>query len=156
MRSIEFELNGKKTIAEVDISDRLVDLLRNQFHLCGTKEACGQGECGACTVLVDEEAVHSCLMLAVQAEGKRVTTIEGLAQNGQIDPVQQAFIDCGAVQCGFCTPGMIMSAKGLLLHNQDPTDEEIKEALEGNLCRCTGYVKIIEAVKVAAERMKSS
>lgn len=119
------------------------------LNLTGTKEACGQGECGACTVLLDNEAVNSCLVLAEQVDGKSVTTIEGLAKDGVLDPLQQAFVDCGAIQCGFCTPGMIMSAKGLLLKNPNPTEEEIKEAVEGNICRCTGYVKIIEAVKQA-------
>ena len=127
----------------------MLDLLRDTLNLTGTKEACGQGECGACTVLLDNEAVNSCLVLAEQVDGKSVTTIEGLAKDGVLDPLQQAFVDCGAIQCGFCTPGMIMSAKGLLLKNPNPTEEEIKEAVEGNICRCTGYVKIIEAVKRA-------
>lgn len=149
MSQIKFVLNGVEVSAYVEPNWRLLDLLRETFNLTGTKEACGQGECGACTVLLDNEAVNSCLVLAEQVDGRSVTTIEGLAKDGELDPLQQAFVDCGAIQCGFCTPGMIMSAKGLLLKNPNPTEEEIKEAMEGNICRCTGYVKIIEAVKQA-------
>lgn len=149
MSQIKFTLNGAAVSAYVEPNWRLLDLLRDTLNLTGTKEACGQGECGACTVLLDNEAVNSCLVLAEQVDGKNVTTIEGLAKDGVLDPLQQAFVDCGAIQCGFCTPGMIMSAKGLLLKNPNPTEEEIKEAVEGNICRCTGYVKIIEAVKRA-------
>ena len=149
MSQIKFTLNGAAVSAYVEPNWRLLDLLRDTLNLTGTKEACGQGECGACTVLLDNEAVNSCLVLAEQVDGKSVTTIEGLAKDGVLDPLQQAFVDCGAIQCGFCTPGMIMSAKGLLLKNPNPTEEEIKEAVEGNICRCTGYVKIIEAVKQA-------
>lgn len=149
MSQIKFTLNGAAVSAYVEPNWRLLDLLRDTLNLTGTKEACGQGECGACTVLLDNEAVNSCLVLAEQVDGKSVTTIEGLAKDGVLDPLQQAFVDCGAIQCGFCTPGMIMSAKGLLLKNPNPTEEEIKEAVEGNICRCTGYVKIIEAVKRA-------
>ena len=149
MSQIKFTLNGAAVSAYVEPNWRLLDLLRDTLNLTGTKEACGQGECGACTVLLDNEAVNSCLVLAEQVDGKSVTTIEGLAKDGVLDPLLQAFVDCGAIQCGFCTPGMIMSAKGLLLKNPNPTEEEIKEAVEGNICRCTGYVKIIEAVKRA-------
>lgn len=149
MSQIKFTLNGAAVSAYVEPNWRLLDLLRDTLNLTGTKEACGQGECGACTVLLDNEAVNSCLVLAEQVDSKSVTTIEGLAKDGVLDPLQQAFVDCGAIQCGFCTPGMIMSAKGLLLKNPNPTEEEIKEAVEGNICRCTGYVKIIEAVKRA-------
>ena len=149
MSQIKFTLNGAAVSAYVEPNWRLLDLLRDTLNLTGTKEACGQGECGACTILLDNEAVNSCLVLAEQVDGKSVTTIEGLAKDGVLDPLQQAFVDCGAIQCGFCTPGMIMSAKGLLLKNPNPTEEEIKEAVEGNICRCTGYVKIIEAVKRA-------
>ncbi len=151
-KTIHFTLNGNPQTIEVDAGLRLVDLLREKFDLCGTKESCGQGECGACTVLVNNEAVHSCLMLAEQADGTDVLTIEGLEKDGQLDPIQTAFIECGAIQCGYCTPGMIMSTKGLLLNNSHPTDDEIKEALAGNLCRCTGYSKILQAVKLAAQR----
>lgn len=151
-KTIRFTLNGNPQAIEVADGLRLVDLLREGFNLCGTKESCGQGECGACTVLVNNKAVHSCLMLAEQADGTSVVTIEGLAKDGELDPIQTAFVESGAIQCGYCTPGMIMSAKGLLLHNSHPTDDEIKEALAGNLCRCTGYTKILQAVKLAAQR----
>ena len=155
MKQLRFKLNGKKEEVMVEEGLRLVDLLRNRFGLCGAKISCEQGECGACTVLLDNQAVHSCLILAVQTEGCEVITVEGLEKDGKLDPVQEAFMECGAIQCGFCTPGMIMSAKGLLLNNPKPTDKEIKEALEGNLCRCTGYTKILQAVRLAAERSGS-
>ena len=150
MLQISFELNGENVHVQVEPGERLVDVLRGRFGLTGTKEACGQGECGACTVLLDTQAVNSCLVLAAQVNGHRVTTIEGLSRDGVLDPLQQAFVDCGAIQCGFCTPGMILSAKSLLLRNPHPTIQQIKEELEGNICRCTGYVKIIEAVQKAA------
>ncbi|MBQ0059336.1 MAG: (2Fe-2S)-binding protein [Lachnospiraceae bacterium] len=156
MAVININLNGEDVSCHVENTTRLVDLLRDQFNLCGTKEGCGQGECGACTILMDDEAVHACLVLAMQANGHRILTIEGLAKEGELDVIQQAFLDAGAIQCGFCTPGMVMSAKGLLIKNPTPTEEEIREALEGNICRCTGYVKIVEAVKLAAERMAAS
>ncbi len=152
MSQIHFTLNGDAVSVQVQPNWRLIDLLRDTFNLTGTKEACGQGECGACTVLLDDEAVNACLVLAEQLDGRSVTTIEGLSKNGELDPLQQAFVDCGAIQCGFCTPGMIMSAKGLLLKNPNPTEEEIKEAMEGNICRCTGYVKIVDAVKQVSKR----
>jgi carbon-monoxide dehydrogenase small subunit len=130
---------------------RLIDVLRRGLHLTGTKEGCGEGECGSCTILVDGKAVNSCLYPALEIEGKQVTTIEGLyGPNHRLSPIQQAFVDCGAIQCGFCTPGMILSTKALLDSNQDPSEEEIRVALQGNLCRCTGYVQIVEAVKKAA------
>ena len=153
MSQIKFTLNGAAVSAYVEPNWRWLDLLRDTLNLTGTKEACGQGECGAWTVLLDNEAVNSCLVLAEQVDGKSVTTIEGLAKDGVLDPLQQAFVDCGAIQCGFCTPGMIMSAKGLLLKNPNPTEEEIKEAVEGNICRCTGYAKIGEAIQAAAAEM---
>jgi carbon-monoxide dehydrogenase small subunit len=131
----------------------LLAFLREQLKLTGTKEGCGNGQCGACTVIMDGKAVNSCLVLAVQADGARITTIEGVEGPDGLHPLQQAFIDEGAVQCGFCTPGMILSAKALLDENADPDEGEIKEALSGNLCRCTGYVKIIRAVKNAARRL---
>ena len=132
----------------------LADVLRNKLLLTGTKEACRCGECGSCTVLVEGRPILSCSMLAVAARGKEITTIEGLAKNGELHPIQQAFIDCGAVQCGFCTPGMILTAKALLDENTDPTELEIKEQIGGNLCRCTGYIKIIEAIQLAATRLR--
>ena len=132
---------------------RVVDLLREDLGLTGTKEACGSGECGACTILVDGETRLSCLMLAAQLEGRSLTTIEGLAEGGDLHPVQEAFIDHGAVQCGFCSPGMVLSAVDLLRSNSTPSRQEIREGLSGNLCRCTGYQKIVDAVELAAKKM---
>jgi carbon-monoxide dehydrogenase small subunit len=150
-REMEFTLNGERVKVEVESAWTLLYLLREKLELTGTKLGCGYGECGACTVIMNGQAVNACLVPVLEAEGMSVTTIEGLAQpDGQLHPLQKAFIDHGAVQCGFCTPGMIMSAKALLDEKQSPTDEEIKESIAGNLCRCTGYVKIIEAVKAAA------
>ncbi|MCL2492544.1 MAG: (2Fe-2S)-binding protein [Clostridiales bacterium] len=131
----------------------LADVLRNKLGLTGTKEACRCGECGSCTVLVDGTPMLSCSVLAVAVRGKEITTIEGLAKGGELHPIQQAFIDSGAIQCGFCSPGMILMAKALLEENPDPTELEIKEHIGGNLCRCTGYIKIIEAIQLAAKRM---
>ena len=150
---ISLTLNGKTRTAEVEADTRLIDMLRNSFRLTGVKEGCGAGECGAGTVLLDDEAVCSCVVPAVQSDGHSVTTIEGLEENGELDALQQAFIDCDAVQCGFCTPGMIMSAKALLLKNPHPNRDEIKRALAGNVCRCTGYIPIVNAVSEAAERL---
>ncbi|MGD0232940.1 MAG: (2Fe-2S)-binding protein [Syntrophorhabdales bacterium] len=150
-REMIFRLNGEEVRAEVESTWTLLYLLREKLELTGTKLGCGYGECGACTVIMDGQAVNACLVPVLEAEGRSVTTIEGLMQpDGQLHPLQRTFIDHGAVQCGFCTPGMIMSAKALLDEKQSPTDEEIKESIAGNLCRCTGYVKIIEAVKAAA------
>ena len=151
---IRFTVNGRQVERETDARTRLLDLLREDLALTGTKEGCGEGECGACTVLVDGRAVNSCLVLAPQVDGKSVLTIEGLAQGETLQPIQQAFVEKGGVQCGFCTPGFIMSAYALLQENSSPSDEEILTALEGNLCRCTGYTKIVEAVRAAAERMR--
>ncbi len=152
--SIRLTVNG----AEYDISIKpwatLLDVLREDLGLTGTKEGCGVGECGACTVLMDGEAVNSCLVLAKEADGRRITTIEGLAEGDILHPIQQAFVDVGGMQCGFCTPGMILSTKALLDENSNPSEEEIRKALEGNFCRCTGYTKIIESVKTAAIRMR--
>lgn len=134
--------------------DTLLDVLREKLHLTGTKEACGTGECGACTVLIDGRAVLACLTLAIEAQGKEITTIEGIAENGTFSPLQKAFIDHGAIQCGFCTPGMILSATALLKENIAPTRREIQKALEGNLCRCTGYNKIIGAIESVIEKDK--
>ncbi|SMB91881.1 2Fe-2S iron-sulfur cluster binding domain-containing protein [Thermanaeromonas toyohensis ToBE] len=149
-RQISLIVNGQRVTATVDPGLTLLRFLRENLRLTGTKEGCGQGECGACTVLVNNQAVNSCLIPVVAVDGCEVVTIEGLARDGELDPLQQAFIDEGAIQCGFCTPGAIMSAKALLLSNPKPTEEEIREALSGNLCRCTGYQKIIRAVKVAS------
>lgn len=147
---LEFKVNDKAYSLEVDPESRLLDVLREELGLTGAKEGCGEGECGACTVIMDDLAVNSCLVLASQARGKEILTVEGLAANGELDRMQQAFIDNGAIQCGFCTPGMLMSAKALLLREPNPTEEEIRTALAGNLCRCTGYVNIVNAVKDVA------
>lgn len=154
MKTIELKVNGKVHSIEIEEDMRLVDVLRDKLGLIGTKEGCGEGECGACTVIMDGEIVASCLVMAFQAVGKEITTIEGLQQGDKIHPIQQAFLDEGAVQCGFCTPGMILSAKALLDKNPSPSKEEIKEAISGNLCRCTGYNKIISAVEKAAEMLQ--
>jgi carbon-monoxide dehydrogenase small subunit len=133
----------------------LAKVLRERLGLIGTKISCEQGECGACTVIVDGKAVNSCIVLAPEVDGCEVLTIEGLAQHGELDPIQTAFIEAGAVQCGYCTAGMIMSAKALLMENPDPTDPEIREALAGNLCRCTGYQRIVQAVSSAARKLQT-
>jgi len=149
-------LNINEQIYEVPVNpwDLLADVIRNKVGLIGTKKGCEQGDCGACTVLIDGQAVLSCLTLAIACQDKKITTIEGLAeQDGQLHPIQQSFVDRGAVQCGFCTSGMILSSKALLGSNPKPDLEEIKRALSGNLCRCTGYKKIIEAVEAASETM---
>ena len=151
---MKFVLNGKPRRVDVHPMRRLLDVIREDCGLTGTKEGCGEGECGACTVLLNGEAINSCLMLAVEAEGAAITTIEGLSCEGRLDPLQQAFIDKGAVQCGFCIPGMIMAAKNLLNHNPHPTVREIQQGLAGNLCRCAGYTRIIEAVRAASESVE--
>ncbi|MBR0599252.1 (2Fe-2S)-binding protein [Sinanaerobacter chloroacetimidivorans] len=148
---IRFLLNGKEVGMAVDPEMTLLNLLREELFLTGTKEGCSSGECGACTVLMDGIAVNSCLVLAPQINGAEIITIEALEQDGKLDRLQQSFIDHHAVQCGFCTPGMLMSAKALLLKNPHPTQEEIKIALSGNLCRCTGYQNIIAAVEGAID-----
>jgi aerobic carbon-monoxide dehydrogenase small subunit len=153
---IHVTVNGTVYEPEVDGGTRLLDLLREGLHLTGTKEGCGEGECGACTVLLDGRAVNSCLVLAPQADGSEIVTIEGLADGERLHPVQQAFVEKGAVQCGFCTPGFILSTVALLSANPDPTDDEIRTALEGNLCRCTGYAKIMDAVHRAAGLLRGA
>ena len=152
---LEFILNGHPvSVKGVPGQESLLDMLRERLELKGTKEGCGVGECGACTVLLDGKAVNSCLTAAWQVAGRSVTTIEGVATNGQASDLQEAFVQTGAVQCGFCTPGMIISAEDLLSRNPDPDDDEIKTALAGNLCRCTGYHDIVRAVKRAAKVRK--
>lgn len=151
--NIELTVNGEARSAQVDAGTRLIDLLRDEFRLTSVKEGCGAGECGACTVLLDGEPVCSCLVPAVQARGHEILTVEGLARNGELDALQRAFLDCDAVQCGFCTPGMILTARALLRRNPDPSDREIRSALAGNICRCTGYAPIVRAVRTAAQRM---
>ena len=149
---VGFTVNGVDYRMDVAPHHSLLDVIREQLTLTGTKECCAEGECGACTVLLNGRAVNSCLVLAVECDGEAVTTIEGLAGNGSFDPLQQAFIDTGAVQCGFCIPGMIVAARYLLSRNPNPSEAEIKEGLAGNLCRCAGYSRIIGAVALAARR----
>jgi aerobic carbon-monoxide dehydrogenase small subunit len=147
---ISLSVNGDRYEVAVEPRWTLLEMIREELRFTGSKEGCGTGDCGACSMLVDGRLVTSCLMLAAQADGREIVTIEGLATNGKLDPVQQAFIDTGGVQCGFCTPGMIMAAKSLLDRNPSPTLEQIRGGLAGNLCRCTGYAKIYEAVMAAA------
>jgi aerobic-type carbon monoxide dehydrogenase small subunit (CoxS/CutS family) len=149
MEALTMTLNGEEVTVHIQPDALLLDVLRDELGLMGTKEACGQGECGACTVLLDGQPVTSCLVPALKAHGREVLTVEGLASDGELHPLQRSFIEHGAVQCGYCTPGMLMSAKALLDRNPHPTEEEIKVAISGNLCRCTGYVKIVEAIKAA-------
>lgn len=156
MRKINCIVNSKPVSLEVEDGRTLVDMLRQDLGLTGTKKGCGTGDCGACTVLLDGVSVNSCICLAALADGHEITTIEGLQTDGKLSDIQQAFIDHGAVQCGFCSPGMIMSAEYLLENNPDPSDEEIRRALSGNLCRCTGYQQIVDAVRdVAASRRQA-
>lgn len=151
---ITLNVNGKKHEFAVAPNRTLTQALRDDLGLLGTKEGCGVGDCGACTVIMDGRPVNSCLILAVQAGGSEITTIEGVAGAEGLHPIQQAFVDLGAIQCGFCTPGMVLSAKSLLDATPEPTEREVREALSGNLCRCTGYQKIVEAVQEAAKIMK--
>ncbi len=151
---LEFWVNGRPVGVDVPPGRRLLDLLRKDLGLIGTKEGCGEGECGACTVLVDGKPRLSCLTLAIQVEGKHVLTVEGLAQTGALHPLQEAFVETAAVQCGFCIPGFLMAAYALLLQNPSPTREEVRVWLSGNLCRCTGYEQIVEAVLLAAAKVK--
>ncbi len=149
-RLITLTVNGTPYEVAVEPRQSLLQLLREELHLTGTKEGCSEGECGACTVLLDGKIVDSCLVFALEAQGHDVVTIEGLAQGDQLHPVQRAFAEHGAVQCGFCTPGMILAAKALLDSNPQPTEADIRQGISGNLCRCTGYVKIVEAIQAAA------
>jgi len=151
MINLKLNVNGKDHILEVEDSMRLLDILRDELRLTGTKEGCAVGECGACTVIMNGDAVNSCLILATQANNSTIETVENLEQDDVLSKLQNSFVNEGAIQCGFCTPGMLMSAKALLDKTPHPTEEQIKEALEGNLCRCTGYVPILNAVKKAAE-----
>ncbi|MGB9660510.1 MAG: (2Fe-2S)-binding protein [Moorellaceae bacterium] len=153
---LQMRVNGRPISVSISPTLRLLDVLRDVLRLTGTKEGCGEGECGACSVIMDGELVNSCLVMAPQAQGKEIITIEGLAENGELHPLQEAFLAAGAVQCGFCTPGMILAAKALLDKNPEPTRQEIATAISGNLCRCTGYTKILEAVELAAKKIKDS
>lgn len=154
MYTVNFILNQKPVSVDVSTDETLLSVIRNKFNLTGAKEGCGQGECGACTMLVNGRPMTTCLILAVEVEGYEITTIEGLSNDNELDIIQEEFIVHGALQCGYCTPGMVMSAKGLLLKNPNPTEEEVIKALSGNLCRCTGYKKIIEATLAAAKKYK--
>ena len=150
---IDLVVNGERRTADVWAGESLLYVMRERLGLPGSKNACEQGECGSCSVLVDGTLACACLVLAAQAEGHDIVTVEGLAQEAQLHPVQEAFAETGAVQCGFCTPGLIVATADLLAHNPDPSDDEIREALSGNLCRCTGYSKIFDAVRLAAGRV---
>ena len=152
-RVIQFKLNGIDRDEYVMDNLTMVDFLRKQMHLTGTKRGCEEGECGACTILLDGQAVTSCTMLAVEADGHEIVTIEGVKKDGVLHPLQREFMDKWALQCGFCTPGMIMSALSLLNENPNPTEQEIRDGIAGNLCRCTGYVKIVEAIDAAAKKL---
>lgn len=148
---VSFGVNGTARDVEVQPMKRLLDVLREDLLLTGTKEGCGEGECGACSVIVDGEVINSCLVPVCQVQGGAILTVEGLARDGRLDPLQQAFLECGGAQCGICTPGMLIAARALLDANAQPTRDEIKEGIAGNLCRCTGYTKIIDAIEQAAE-----
>ena len=152
---IQMEVNGKIVTVEVEPSDLLVDVLRENLGLTGTKAGCRGGECGACSVILNGKVVTSCLIPALKADGGKITTIEGLEKDGQLHPLQKAFVEMGAIQCGFCTPGMLLSAKNLLDQNPHPTLEEVKTAISGVLCRCTGYQKIIHAIHAAGETIRN-
>jgi aerobic-type carbon monoxide dehydrogenase small subunit (CoxS/CutS family) len=147
---VTLRVNGKEHTVSVRSDATLVEVLRESLRLTGTKIGCGRGECGACTVLLDGRPVNSCIVFAAQCDGREVTTIEALSATGELDRIQKAFVEAGAVQCGYCTPGVVMSAKALLASNPRPSEEEVAEAISGNLCRCTGYVKIVDAVRKAS------
>jgi len=151
LHEITLLVNSREYMLSVESDALLIDVLRDQLCLTGTKKGCGTGDCGTCTIIMDGKAVTSCLMLAVAAQGKSITTIEGLEQEGRLHPIQDAFIQHGAIQCGFCTPGMILTAKTILDENPDPSEAEIRFGIAGNLCRCTGYTKIVEAIMAAAK-----
>jgi len=148
---LQFTVNGDPVAIDVSPAASLLDVLRDELELTGTKRGCEEGECGACSVMLDGRVVNSCLILALECQGGEIVTIEGLRRNGELHPLQRAFIDCGAVQCGFCTPGMVVAAYALLQQNPSPSVEQIKRGLEGNLCRCTGYCKIIDAISSLAK-----
>jgi carbon-monoxide dehydrogenase small subunit len=152
-QTITFNLNGEPVEVEIEPHLTLLQLLRDKLEMTGTKEGCGMGECGACTVLLDGKAINSCIFPALEVEGRNVTTIEGIMDSqGNLHPIQKSFIEHGAIQCGFCTPGMILSAKALLDENPNPSEEEIRNGIAGNLCRCTGYLQIIQAIKTVREQ----
>lgn len=153
---LSLSINGEPYDVLVEPYCSLLDLLRDQLQLTGTKKGCDEGDCGACTVLIGDQTVTSCMMLALDAQDKAITTVEGLVQNNTLHPVQEAFVQYGGVQCGFCTPGLIMSGVGLLRENPNPTEEEVRFAIGGNLCRCTGYAKVVQAILKAAESMRAT
>ena len=153
---IRFYLNGKETVVNASPERLLVDVLREDLHLTGTKRGCGEGECGTCTVLLDDKAVHACMTMIAQVNGHRIITSEGVESDPRIAPIVPAFVNNMAIQCGYCTPGMVMSAAGLLLNNPDPTEDEIRTAISGNICRCSGYVQIVRAVKRAAKERREA
>ncbi len=156
MIEVTLKINGKMYTRKINPMLRLIDFIRDEIKLKGTKEGCGEGECGACTVIMNGKTVNSCLVLAASANGAEITTIEGLSNGDHLHPIQEAFIEVGAVQCGYCIPGMILSTKALLDENLDATEAQIKEGISGNLCRCTGYTKIVEGVKIAQKKIINS
>ncbi len=152
----ELNVNGERHEVAVELQRTLLEVLREQLGLTGTKKACDEGQCGSCTVLMDGKPVSSCLVLALEAQGRDILTIEGLGTGGRLHPLQQAFVDLGAIQCGYCTPGMVMVGKALLDENPHPTEDEVREAISGNLCRCTGYAKIVEAILAASKVLQKA
>ena len=155
MQELKCVVNGKDVAIMIDPSHSLADVIRYDLGLTGTKKGCEEGECGACTVLVDGLPVDSCIVPAMKAQGRSILTIEGLEQNGELDPIQEAFVEAGAIQCGFCTPGVVLSAKALLMREETPTKEEVRDELSGHFCRCTGYLQFYDAVRIASEKIKA-
>lgn len=155
MQELKCVVNGKDVAIMIDPSHSLADVIRYDLGLTGTKKGCEEGECGACTVLVDGLPVDSCIVPAMKAQGRSILTIEGLEQNGELDPIQEAFVEAGAIQCGFCTPGVVLSAKALLMREENPTKEEMRDELSGHFCRCTGYLQFYDAVRIASEKIKA-
>ncbi len=153
---VKLKVNGEWIEARVTERQTLLDFIRGELNLTGTKKGCGAGDCGSCVVLINGRASTSCTLPVSKVQGQEITTIEGLARGRRLHPIQEAFIEAGAIQCGYCTPGMVLQAKDLLDHVPDPTEQEIKEAIDGHICRCTGYVKIVEAIRLASERMKGA
>ena len=156
MQELKCVVNGKDIAIMIDPSHSLADVIRYDLGLTGTKKGCEEGECGACTVLVDGLPVDSCIVPAMKAQGRSILTIEGLEQNGELDPIQEAFVEAGAIQCGFCTPGVVLSAKALLMREENPTKEEVRDELSGHFCRCTGYLQFYDAVRIASEKIAAS
>jgi len=152
-KQITFTINGETITKTVKVHKTLLEFIREDLYLTGTKEGCNEGECGACTILFDGKPLNACLMLAVEADGHEIETVEGLSQDGKLHPLQEAFIEVGAIQCGFCTPGMLMSAKACLTAFPDATEEQIRKEMEGNICRCTGYNRLIQAIQAAQKKM---